>query len=112
MNEFVQIDIDEYRRLIELNESRRNQIDGLSVALAKSQSKCERLLKKYITFFGYERLVNEGLPIEELTDFASAKCFLSSFEVLNLVKMGFTPNEIETAIRLAVEEIKRGTEQQ
>ena len=111
MNEFVQIDIDEYRRLIELNESRRNQIDGLSVALAKSQSKGERLLKKYITVFGFEHLAKEGVPTEELVDLNNGKCFLSAYEVMKLMVIGFTPCEIETAIRLVVEDIKRGTEQ-
>ena len=111
MNEFVQIDIDEYRRLIELSQSRMNQIDGLSVALAKSQSKYEKLLKEYISAFGYEHLINGGKTIDELADLTSVNCFIPLTTAMRLMVMGFTESEISTAIRLAVEEAKRGTEQ-
>ena len=112
MNEFVQIDIDEYRRLIELNESRRNQIDDMSVTFAKCHSKCEKLLKKYVSDIGFTFLIEKGVAIEELTDIESRNYFLSPANVMKLMVMGFTPSEIDTAIRLAVEEAKRGTEQQ
>ena len=111
MGEFVQIDIDEYKRLIELNESRRNQIDGLSVALAESKSKCEMLLRAYFKRDGFDFLLS-GKTFEELTDLTSEYCFVSSFRIIELMQLGFRINEIQTALSLVVRELKDGTEQQ
>ena len=110
MNEFVQIDIDEYRRLVELSQSRMNQIDGLSVTLAMSKSKCDKLLQSIIRRDGYHFQLSEK-TYEELTDLTSADCFISASRIIELMQMGFSLSEIQTALNVVVKELKDGTEQ-